>query len=85
MPLQTYSAQQVKEHSSADSCWVIHNNKVYDVTSFVCDHPGGEEYILDHAGADITALMHDQLSHLHSDGAYEMLQEFFDRLTLRVQ
>lgn len=76
MPPKTFSVQQVQEHSSADSCWVIHNNNVYDVTSFVCDHPGGEDYILDHAGKDITALMHDQLTHLHSDGAYEMMHEF---------
>ncbi|KAF9343951.1 fatty acid alpha-hydroxylase [Mortierella sp. NVP85] len=76
MPLQTFSLQQVQAHSSADSCWVIHNNNVYNVTSFVADHPGGEDYILDHAGADITALMHDHLAHLHSDRAYDMLQAF---------
>ncbi|KAF9947627.1 fatty acid alpha-hydroxylase [Modicella reniformis] len=74
--MQTYSVQQVQAHCSADDCWVIHKNKVYNVSSFIADHPGGEDYILDHAGKDITVLMHDQLTHLHSDGAYDMMHDF---------
>ncbi|KAF9314927.1 fatty acid alpha-hydroxylase [Podila horticola] len=76
-PTQTFTAAQVESHNTEDSCWVVHKNKVYDVTSFVQDHPGGEDYILDHAGKDVTKLMKDELSHLHSEGAYEMLDEFF--------
>ncbi|KAF9923774.1 fatty acid alpha-hydroxylase [Linnemannia zychae] len=76
MAQQKYSVQQVQAHKSEASCWVIHNNKVYDVSTFVQDHPGGEEYILDHAGEDITELMNDKLTHVHSEGAYEMLDEF---------
>ncbi|KAF8928775.1 fatty acid alpha-hydroxylase [Dissophora ornata] len=76
MALQTYTHAEVQKHNGGDSCWVIHNNNVYDVTSFVMDHPGGEEFILDHAGRDITLLMKDELSHFHSEGAYEMLDEF---------
>ncbi|KAF9923269.1 fatty acid alpha-hydroxylase, partial [Linnemannia zychae] len=70
-----YTQEEVAKHTKADDCWVIHNNKVYNVTDFVADHPGGEEFILDHAGEDVTALMKDELEHLHSDGAYEMLDE----------
>ncbi|KAI1313469.1 fatty acid alpha-hydroxylase [Mortierella claussenii] len=40
------------------------------------DHPGGEEFVLDHAGQDISLIMKDELSHFHSEGAYEMLNEF---------
>ncbi|KAF9918252.1 fatty acid alpha-hydroxylase [Lobosporangium transversale] len=69
------SFQEVAKHTSADDCWVIHNNKVYDVSGFVADHPGGEELILDHAGKDVTQLMKDELEHVHSEGAYEMLDE----------
>ncbi|KAF9992914.1 fatty acid alpha-hydroxylase, partial [Entomortierella chlamydospora] len=71
-----YSVRQVKAHSNSASCWVTLNNKVYDVSSFVSDHPGGEELILNQAGNDITDLMKDELSHLHSEGAYEMMDEF---------
>ncbi|KAG0324062.1 fatty acid alpha-hydroxylase [Dissophora globulifera] len=87
MATKTFSASEVKKHNSAKSCWVIHNNFVYDVTSFVEDHPGGEEYILDHAGTDISLIMKDELSHFHSEGAYEMLDELrigaLDAPTLR--
>ncbi|KAG0005025.1 fatty acid alpha-hydroxylase [Entomortierella chlamydospora] len=76
MSVQTYTLAQVQDHNNADSCWVILNNNVYDVTSFITDHPGGEELILDYAGKDISLIMKDELSHLHSEGAYEMLDEF---------
>ncbi|KAF9095006.1 fatty acid alpha-hydroxylase [Mortierella sp. GBA35] len=72
---RVYTQQEVAKHTKADDCWLIHNNKVYNVSDFVADHPGGEEFILDHAGTDVTALMKDELEHLHSDGAYEMLDE----------
>jgi 4-hydroxysphinganine ceramide fatty acyl 2-hydroxylase len=72
---KVFTQQEVAKHTKADDCWLIHNNKVYDVSGFVADHPGGEEFILDHAGKDVTALMKDELEHLHSDGAYEMLDE----------
>ena len=74
--MATYTSAQVQAHNTADSCWVIHNAGVFDMTSFVQDHPGGEEYILDHAGQDITELMKDELSHTHSEGAYEMMEDF---------
>ncbi|KAF9297173.1 fatty acid alpha-hydroxylase [Mortierella antarctica] len=73
---KTFTVKEVSRHTKQEDCWVIHNNKVYDVSGFVADHPGGEEYILDHAGKDITLLMKDELEHLHSEGAYEMMEEF---------
>ncbi|KAI7829864.1 hypothetical protein BC939DRAFT_440862 [Gamsiella multidivaricata] len=76
MAVHTYSRAEVLKHKGADSCWVIHNNKIYDVTSFAIDHPGGDEFILGHAGQDITLIMKDELSHFHSEGAYEMLDDF---------
>ncbi|TRM65726.1 hypothetical protein BD626DRAFT_485661 [Schizophyllum amplum] len=51
MPL---TLQQVAEHSSAGSCWVIIQNKVYDVTDFLQEHPGGPDIILKYAGRDAT-------------------------------
>lgn len=76
MSTRILTKEEVQKHNNDKACWIIHNNKVYDVTGFVMDHPGGEEYILDHAGQDITLIMKDELSHFHSEGAYEMLDEF---------
>ncbi|KAF9971231.1 fatty acid alpha-hydroxylase [Actinomortierella ambigua] len=74
---RTVTVDELAQHKSAASCWVVYKGQVYDVTTFMEDHPGGEEYILDHAGQDITDVMADELSHSHSDGAYEMLDDFF--------
>ena len=63
-------------HSTASSCWVTRNGKVYDVTSFLADHPGGDDLILNFAGKDIGAIMKDPAAHEHSDAAYDMLDEF---------
>lgn len=45
---------EVQNHSSKDDCWVIIHDKVYDVTSFMAEHPGGSGVILKYAGKDAT-------------------------------
>lgn len=49
---------------------------VYDVTGFLFDHPGGEEFILQNAGKDCTQIMKDTLEHFHSESAYEILSSY---------
>ncbi len=51
----TYTASQVAAHNSADDCWTIIDGKVYDITSYIPRHPGGDE-ILRACGADGTSL-----------------------------
>jgi len=46
--------EEVAKHNSKASCWVILNDDVLDVTSFLKDHPGGELAILTFAGKDAT-------------------------------
>jgi L-lactate dehydrogenase (cytochrome) len=48
------SSQTVAEHASTDSCWIIVHSKVYDVTEFLGEHPGGSKIILKYAGKDAT-------------------------------
>jgi L-lactate dehydrogenase (cytochrome) len=50
-----WSLEQVAEHNSSSSCWVIINHQVYDVTDFIPSHPGGAKIILKYAGRDATA------------------------------
>ena len=50
---KSYSKSEVAEHNKRDDCWIIIKDKVYDVTSYVEEHPGGDA-ILDHAGDDST-------------------------------
>ncbi|KAE8190458.1 hypothetical protein CF335_g6351, partial [Tilletia laevis] len=67
---------EVAKNSTADSCWISYKGKVFDVSSFLEDHPGGDDYILKYAGKDIGLAMDDPDEHSHSDSAYELLDEF---------
>lgn len=43
---------EVASHNSRTSCWSIINGSVYDLTSWIPKHPGGEQRILDICGID---------------------------------
>ncbi|KAF5377509.1 hypothetical protein D9615_005284 [Tricholomella constricta] len=53
-PMSSWTLEQVGKHNSAESCWVIIKNQVYDVTEFLNEHPGGSGIILKYAGRDAT-------------------------------
>ncbi|KAF6763025.1 cytochrome b2 [Ephemerocybe angulata] len=48
------SGKEVAVHNNRESCWIIVHGKVYDVTDFLDDHPGGSKIILKYAGKDAT-------------------------------
>ena len=50
---------EVKKHSNKKDCWVVINGKVYDVTKFLSEHPGGKNAILDFAGGDASEAFED--------------------------
>lgn len=70
-----FTSEDVQAHNSTSSCWVSRNGKVYDVTSFLYDHPGGHELILKQAGKNIEGVMENKNEHEHSESAYDMLEE----------
>ncbi|KAI9202811.1 uncharacterized protein BJ171DRAFT_512113 [Polychytrium aggregatum] len=72
----TYSLDEVQEHHTAKSLWLIIDDQVYDLTEFLFDHPGGEEYLLQYGGQDVTEVMKDKILHLHSDAAYTLLEQY---------
>ncbi|TFK20518.1 oxidoreductase [Coprinopsis marcescibilis] len=74
--IRIYAAEDVAEHASAKSCWITRAGKVFDVTKFLQDHPGGDDLILEHAGKDVEDIMKDSEEHVHSDSAYDMLDEY---------
>lgn len=74
--LPLLSSLEVSKHNHIKDCWVtLYQRKIYNVTSFLDEHPGGGDIILPYAGKDITEIMADIQSHEHSESAYEILDD----------
>ncbi|EAW11302.1 cytochrome b5-like heme/steroid binding domain-containing protein [Aspergillus clavatus NRRL 1] len=65
-----FTLQEIAEHNTKKDLYLIVHDKVYDCTSFVDEHPGGEEVLLDVGGQDSTEAFEDVG---HSDEAREIL------------
>ncbi|CAO3640098.1 unnamed protein product [Mucor fragilis] len=68
-----YSLDDVSKHNTKDDLWMTIHNKVYNITEFVLEHPGGEEVLLDEAGKDATESFEDIG---HSDEARDILEKY---------
>ncbi len=55
--LPEYTVEDVGKHSNNESCWLIIDGLVYDVTPYLALHPGGEA-ILRNAGKDSSLGFH---------------------------
>ncbi|GMY26829.1 cytochrome b5-like [Fagus crenata] len=71
---KVFTLAQVSEHNTNKDCWLIINGKVFDVTKFLDDHPGGDEVLLSATGKDATDDFEDVG---HSDSAREMMNEYY--------
>ena len=45
-----YTLAEVRTHNTMESAWVLVGDTIYDVTSYVSDHPGGASSILNKSG-----------------------------------
>lgn len=73
--LPTLLQSEIATHNNGKSCYVTMDTKVFDITDFVDSHPGGGDLVLEYAGKDVTSILKDQLSHEHSEAAYEILED----------
>jgi cytochrome b involved in lipid metabolism len=58
----TYSFDQVKAANNAQKCWTVINGKVYNLTNWINQHPGGPDKILSICGKDGTSAFETQHS-----------------------
>ncbi|XP_046749015.1 cytochrome b5-like [Diprion similis] len=65
-----FTLKEVNEHRGRESCWITVDGKVYDVTKYLEQHPGGDEEILNESGTDATKAFADVG---HSSAAKEIL------------
>eukprot|EP00121_Abeoforma_whisleri_P009234 Awhi_evm1s8489 len=71
--VKKFTPEEIAKHKTSEDCWFVIDGKVYDVSEFMDEHPGGEEALLDEAGKDSTQAFEDIG---HSTDARMMLSEY---------
>jgi len=66
-----YTMEEIRKHNTENSCWLIVDNKVYDVTEIMNKHPPGKKPILNKAGGNAT-----QDFHFHSKNTQKIWKKF---------
>ncbi|XP_074056518.1 cytochrome b5 type B isoform X2 [Macrotis lagotis] len=69
-----YRLEEVAKRNSEQEMWLVIHGRVYDVTPFLGEHPGGEEVLMEQAGRDATESFEDVG---HSLDAKEMLKQYY--------
>lgn len=72
--VQTTLIDVVAAHADASNCWTLIDGSVYDVTSFISKHPGGNKSVLASCGKDATAIFNGK--HGGDSKKMEALQAF---------
>lgn len=68
-----YTRSEVASTNGKEKTLIIIHDKVYDVTSFLNEHPGGEEILLDHAGKESSEDFDDVG---HSKDAFDLMTKY---------
>ena len=55
MPLVVVSLAELRRHATAASLWVVMDGVIFDATSFVQEHPGGANALVDAGAQDLEA------------------------------
>eukprot|EP00833_Pecoramyces_ruminatium_P008732 jgi/Orpsp1_1/1182764/evm.model.c7180000082597.1 len=53
-----YTMEEVEKHNTAEDCWMVFNNTVYNVTEYLNFHPGGKSILMTCAGKDGTSMFY---------------------------
>ncbi|XP_064375942.1 cytochrome b5 isoform X2 [Dromaius novaehollandiae] len=69
-----FTLEEVARRNCSREAWLVIHGRVYDVTRFLEEHPGGEEVLLEQAGRDATESFEDVG---HSTDAREMLKQYY--------
>ena len=73
------TTEEVSKHNSLSDCWMIINNKVYELTPYVNSHPGGNAGLSQGCGKDATAVYNTKGGKKsgHSSVANSLLDVYF--------
>ena len=71
------SLGEIESHDNRDDCWLMVDNKVYDVTVYIPEHPGGDS-ILKGCGKDATEMFAGiKGGEGHSENARGFLEQYY--------
>jgi cytochrome b involved in lipid metabolism len=77
----TLNSAELTKHNSSQSCWLLISGKIYDVTSFLPNHPGEAKTILPTCGTDATVAYETKNKpnggKPHSANANTMLADYY--------
>ncbi|EOX95625.1 hypothetical protein QUC31_005124 [Theobroma cacao] len=71
---KVFAYEEVAKNKERTGCWLLISGKVYDVTPFLEEHPGGDEVLLAASGKDATEDFEDVG---HSDDAKQMMEKYY--------
>lgn len=67
-----FSRLDVAKHDSISDCWLIVHGEVYDVSSYVNNHPGGVSSITTRCGKAVSSIF----ASIHSNRAWNLLGKY---------
>jgi cytochrome b involved in lipid metabolism len=53
--VKSINLSELSKHNKSNDCWVAIRGNVYDVSSYLDEHPGGADLILNYCGEDATS------------------------------
>lgn len=70
---------EVSKHNTNSDCWIVVNNKVYNISDYASSHPGGARNILNSCGKESTQAFNTKggTGSPHSPSANSMLVKFY--------
>ncbi|MFA6257429.1 MAG: cytochrome b5 domain-containing protein [Candidatus Paceibacterota bacterium] len=77
-PTLALTMAELAKHNSRQSCWLLVSGKIYDVTTYLNQHPAGASTILQTCGTDATVAYSTRGGNgTHSSSANALLANFF--------
>jgi len=69
---------EISKHNNVNDCWLLINNKIYDVTSFISSHLGNSQTILVNCGKESTQQFDSRGgTGSHSSTAQSLLEQYY--------
>lgn len=67
------TVSEVAQHHTADDCYLIIKNKIYNVSALADIHPGGRQNIIDNCGQEVT----DLFASIHANNVWDLLGQYY--------